>query len=210
MTVSATAVLSSPSNSSGVKFARYVAVGAVGTGLHYTAMPRVLLIATISLADVEIVLGVLYVDDGSCDSTAVVWQLREFDRRVSVLQQGCNIGKEIAMAAGLDHLRGVAIAIIDADLQDPPELIPKMLVVWKQGYDEVEMKWAGCEGESATKRWTAHAAVPGWRAGAWPVDSLGEYFGRTFFETNQRPIYLVDAVDSVDTQPRPLMAQAGR
>lgn len=111
-----------------------------------------------ALSDVDMGLEVLYVNDGSRDESAdVLRQLRESDHRVSVLQLSRNFGKEIAMAAGLDHVCGDAVVIIDADLQDPPELIPKMLVAWKQGYDQVEMQRISREGESATKRWTAHA-----------------------------------------------------
>lgn len=111
-----------------------------------------------ALSDVDIGLDVLYVDDGSRDgSDQVLRRLHESDHRVSVLQLSRNFGKEVAMAAGLDHVRGDAVVIIDADLQDPPELIPKMLVAWKQGYDQVEMKRVSREGESVAKRWTAHA-----------------------------------------------------
>lgn len=111
-----------------------------------------------ALSNVDIGLDVLYVNDGSTDgSMEVLRLLRGGDNRVSVLDLSRNFGKETAMAAGLDHVRGDAVVIIDADLQDPPELIPKMLVAWKQGYDQVEMKRVSREGESVAKRWTAHA-----------------------------------------------------
>lgn len=110
-----------------------------------------------ALSRIDIHLEVLYVNDGSTDaSMSVLRHLLGVDHRVGVLDLSRNFGKEIAMAAGLDHVRGDAVVIIDADLQDPPELIPKMLVAWKQGYDQVEMKRISREGESALKRWTAH------------------------------------------------------
>ena len=111
-----------------------------------------------ALSDLDLEHEVLYVNDGSTDGSAeVLRQLRESDSRISVLDLSRNFGKEIAMAAGLDHVRGDAVVIIDADLQDPPELIPRMLAAWKQGYDQVEMKRISREGESTAKRWTAHA-----------------------------------------------------
>ena len=111
-----------------------------------------------ALSDVDMGLEVLYVNDGSTDgSVEVLRQLRERDHRVGVLDLSRNFGKEIAMAAGLDHVRGDVVVIIDADLQDPPELIPDMLAAWQQGYDQVEMRRISREGESVAKRWTAHA-----------------------------------------------------
>ncbi|MCD0278699.1 glycosyltransferase family 2 protein [Xanthomonas melonis] len=99
----------------------------------------------------------LYVDDGSGDGSAsILRQLGREDPRVGVLTLSRNFGKEIAMAAGLDHVRGDAVVIIDADLQDPPELIGQMVAAWRQGYDQVEMKRSVRDGETALKRGTAH------------------------------------------------------
>ena len=110
------------------------------------------------LAMLDLDAEMLYVDDGSSDGTLdVLQQLRHSDARVGVLRLSRNFGKEIAMAAGLDHVRGDAVILIDADLQDPPELIPQMLAAWKQGYDQVEMRRLSRAGESAAKRWTAYA-----------------------------------------------------
>lgn len=67
-----------------------------------------------------------------------------------------NFGKEAALTAGIEHARGDAIIVIDADLQDPPELIPQMLSAWQDGADVVAMKRRSRAGETALKRWSAH------------------------------------------------------
>jgi len=80
----------------------------------------------------------LFVDDGSSDrSIELVHDLIQDDPRVSLLRLSRNFGKEAALTAGLDHVDSDAVIIIDADLQDPPELIPDMLKLWRQGYDTV-------------------------------------------------------------------------
>lgn len=68
-----------------------------------------------------------------------------------------NFGKEIAMSAGLDHAQGKAVIIIDADLQDPPELISRFVKEWQQGYDVVYGQRLERDGESAFKKFTAYA-----------------------------------------------------
>jgi glycosyltransferase involved in cell wall biosynthesis len=81
---------------------------------------------------------VIFVDDGSTDDT--LNQLRaahRADRRVRALSLSRNFGKEIAIAAGLDHARGAAAVIIDADLQHPPELIETFVARWREGYKNV-------------------------------------------------------------------------
>src|SRR5688500_6441595 len=68
---------------------------------------------------------ILFINDGSTDGTlAVMEHLRQSDPRVPIVDLSRNFGKEIALTAGLDHASGNAVVIIDADLQDPPELIP--------------------------------------------------------------------------------------
>ena len=80
----------------------------------------------------------LYVDDGSSDGTAeLLTELAEGDRRVRVLTLSRNFGHQAALTAGLDHARGAAVITIDADLQDPPEMIPEMVRVWREGHDVV-------------------------------------------------------------------------
>ena len=83
-------------------------------------------------ADAEII----YVNDGSRDGTmSLLDALRAADARVAIVDLSRNFGKEVAMSAGLDHARGDAVVVIDADLQDPPELIPEMLRAWQAGHD---------------------------------------------------------------------------
>jgi glycosyltransferase involved in cell wall biosynthesis len=80
----------------------------------------------------------LYVDDGSTDdSAAQLGGFRDSDDRVGVIELSRNFGKEVALSAGLDHATGDAVIVIDADLQDPPELIPVFLEEWRRGYDVV-------------------------------------------------------------------------
>lgn len=99
---------------------------------------------------------VIYVNDGSRDATLdILYRLRTADPRVAVLNLSRNFGKEIAMTAGLDHSRGEATVIIDADLQDPPELIPELMARWGQGYDVVYATRLSRDGESFLKKLSA-------------------------------------------------------
>jgi glycosyltransferase involved in cell wall biosynthesis len=101
---------------------------------------------------------VVYVNDGSGDGTrSQLTALRETDARVAVVDLSRNFGKEIAMSAGLDHAHGDAVVIIDADLQDPPELIPDMVRAWRDGFDVVLMRRKSRAQESWVKRATARA-----------------------------------------------------
>jgi glycosyltransferase involved in cell wall biosynthesis len=101
---------------------------------------------------------VVYVNDGSGDSTrSLLVALRETDARIAIVDLSRNFGKEIAMSAGLDHAHGDAVVIIDADLQDPPELIPDMVRAWREGFDVVLMRRKSRAQESWVKRATAHA-----------------------------------------------------
>ncbi len=100
---------------------------------------------------------VIYVDDGSIDSTRdVVELLRRDDPRIALVSLSRNFGKEIATTAGLDHARGQAVIVIDADLQDPPELIPELAAAWRQGFDMVCARRRVREGETPLKKFTAH------------------------------------------------------
>ncbi len=99
---------------------------------------------------------ILFIDDGSKDdSLEKLLEIRGRDSNVKVVQFSRNFGKEIAVSAGLDLAEGKAAIPIDADLQDPPELIPSLLEKWKEGYDVVYAKRTKRMGESWLKRWTA-------------------------------------------------------
>jgi len=101
---------------------------------------------------------IIYVDDGSSDNSLdCLHGLHQRDRAVAVVSLSRNFGKEAALTAGLDHAQGNAVVVIDADLQDPPELIPEMVRYWQQGYDVVYGRRAGRDGESWVKRFTAYA-----------------------------------------------------
>lgn len=98
----------------------------------------------------------LFVNDGSQDQTLpIIKELRDMDKRVSFVDLSRNFGKEIGMIAGLDHAKGDAVVIMDADLQDPPELIPEMIEHWEAGYDDVFAKRRSRSGESLMKKLTS-------------------------------------------------------
>jgi glycosyltransferase involved in cell wall biosynthesis len=99
---------------------------------------------------------IVFVNDGSKDNTlAAMYQWHEADPRVAVIDLSRNFGKEIAMSAGLDHAKGDAVIVIDADLQDPPELIPELVKQWEGGVDNVYAKRTVREGETILKKKTA-------------------------------------------------------
>ena len=98
----------------------------------------------------------LFVDDGSRDdSVAQLLRARDRYSGIRVVQLSRNFGKEAAVTAGLESARGDAVVLMDADLQDPPELIPRMVQAWQQGADVVLMKRRSRAGESWLKRTTA-------------------------------------------------------
>jgi dolichol-phosphate mannosyltransferase len=99
---------------------------------------------------------IVVVDDGSTDRTPeLLRELAGEDRRVRVIALSRNFGHQAALTAGLDHARGDAVVTIDADLQDPPELIPRMLDEWRAGSDVVYAVRQARAGESRTKLVTA-------------------------------------------------------
>jgi len=101
---------------------------------------------------------IIYVNDGSRDETmALLIALHRADPRVGVIDLSRNFGKEVAMSAGLDRAGADAVVVIDADLQDPPELIPEMVRAWQEGRDIVLMRRSSRAQESWLKRATAHA-----------------------------------------------------
>jgi len=96
------------------------------------------------------------VDDGSSDnSTGRISELAQKDPRVRPVIFARNFGHQIAVTAGLDYSRGAAVVIIDADLQDPPEVILELAKKWKEGYEVVYAVRAEREGETKFKLWTA-------------------------------------------------------
>ena len=100
---------------------------------------------------------VLYVDDGSRDGTwDVLRDIAAGDRRVSLLRLSRNFGKEAALTAGLDLVDEGAAMILDADGQDPPELIPRFVARWREGHDDVHGTRTRRDGEGMLKRGTAH------------------------------------------------------
>jgi dolichol-phosphate mannosyltransferase len=99
----------------------------------------------------------IIVNDGSKDSTPEKLDaLAEADPRLRVVHLSRNFGHQAALTAGLEHARGNAVAMLDADLQDPPELIPAMLAEWERGADVVYMVRKERQGETAFKLVTAH------------------------------------------------------
>ena len=99
---------------------------------------------------------VLLVNDGSKDNTfSIMKDLRNKDKRFCFLNLSRNYGKETAMIAGLDYIKGDCVILIDADLQDPPELIPEMLKFWEEGYDDVYAKRKTRKGETWLKKFTS-------------------------------------------------------
>lgn len=101
---------------------------------------------------------VVYVDDGSRDDTwPVMLGLAAADPRVRLLRLSRNFGKELALTAGLDHVDADAVVVLDADGQDPPELLPEFVARWREGHDVVYGTRASREGESWLKQATARA-----------------------------------------------------
>jgi glycosyltransferase involved in cell wall biosynthesis len=115
------------------------------------------LVATLAnLKELEGRWEVVYVNDGSKDGTLrILKELQLTDAAIGVASLSRNFGKEAAMSAGLKLARGEAVILIDADLQDPPELIGDMLRVWQQGADVVNMKRSSRQGETWFKKASA-------------------------------------------------------
>ena len=117
--------------------------------LHARLMP---VLASMSDVDARI----LYVDDGSRDATwATMQRLAVNDPRVGLLRLSRNFGKEAALTAGLDMVDEGAVMILDADAQDPPELIPQFVAKWRSGFDNVYGRRSQRAGEGIAKRATA-------------------------------------------------------
>lgn len=99
----------------------------------------------------------LFVDDGSTDrSRELLFELHERDSRVKVISLSRNFGHQLALSAGLDFASGDAVIIMDADLQDPPELVPQMVEAWRAGHEVVHAQRRRRASESRFKLGTAH------------------------------------------------------
>ena len=100
---------------------------------------------------------VIVVDDGSSDTSAIVIEAKaRADKRYRLIKLSRNFGHQIAITVGLDYAAGRAVIVMDADLQDPPEVVLEMVAKWKEGYDVVSAERASRQGESRFKRATAH------------------------------------------------------
>ena len=99
---------------------------------------------------------VLFINDGSKDKTIeIIKELRQKDERICYVDFARNFGKEIAMIAGLDYATGDCVVFMDADLQDPPELIQELVKYWEEGYDDVYAKRRSRKGETWLKKFTS-------------------------------------------------------
>ena len=111
---------------------------------------------TDALCKIGLSFEIVYVDDGSTDSTPDLLRgLQEIDERVRVVRLSRNFGHQIAITAGMEHAAGDAVVVIDADLQDPPEVITKFVAQWRMGYDVAYGVRTERDGETAFKLWTA-------------------------------------------------------
>ena len=98
----------------------------------------------------------LFVNDGSKDRTIeLIKEYREKDKRVCYVDFARNFGKETAMKAGIDYATGDAVVFLDADLQDPPEVITEMIKYWEEGYDDVYAQRKSRKGETWMKKFTS-------------------------------------------------------
>jgi glycosyltransferase involved in cell wall biosynthesis len=109
------------------------------------------------LEKISLPFEMVYVDDGSRDNTLeILRRFRATDDRIRVVGLSRNFGHQMAISAGLRYANGDAVVIVDADLQDPPEMIPDMVELWRQGWDVVYGLRTDREGETPFKRMTAN------------------------------------------------------
>jgi len=121
---------------------------------------EVLLVLYERLTDVMNGMGapyeIIFVNDGSVDASLMLMrELRAKDEHVKFLSLSRNFGHQVAITAGLDHSVGEAVVVMDADLQDPPEVIPQLITKWREGYEVVVAVREERRGETAFKRGTA-------------------------------------------------------
>jgi polyisoprenyl-phosphate glycosyltransferase len=115
-----------------------------------------LLLSSLHEALSNVTWEVIFVDDGSTDETwGVLERSAAADSHVKMLRFSRNFGHQAAVTAGLDFAGGNAVVVMDADLQDPPELLPRMLALYYEGYDIVSPQRISRDAETTFKRWTA-------------------------------------------------------
>jgi dolichol-phosphate mannosyltransferase len=132
------------------------------------AIPKLLPAVRRALAPLDVDYELIFVDDGSKDqSRELIEREAELDSRIRLLGFSRNFGHQAAITAGLDFATGDAVVVMDADLQDPPELIPEMLALYHQGFDVVSAQRTERHGETAFKRGTAALF---YRSMRWAVD----------------------------------------
>jgi polyisoprenyl-phosphate glycosyltransferase len=111
---------------------------------------------TAALEEIGLPFEIIFVDDGSKDDTPrVLAEVHAADPRICVVRLSRNFGHQVAISAGLEFARGSAVVLIDADLQDPPEVIPEMVATWRKGHDVVYGTRRHRDGETAFKMLTA-------------------------------------------------------
>jgi len=110
------------------------------------------------MAELDAPAETIFVDDGSADCSAIILRAKaKDDPRYRFVGLSRNFGHQIAITAGMDAARGDAIIVMDADLQDPPEVVGQMVERWKEGYEVVYGRRLSRDGESRFKQWTASA-----------------------------------------------------
>jgi dolichol-phosphate mannosyltransferase len=119
-------------------------------------LPMLLLRLERLLQELDGAAEAIFVDDGSSDCSAIVLrQKAKDDPRFRYIGLSRNFGHQVAITAGMDAARGDAIVVMDADLQDPPEVVGEMIALWKEGYEVVYGRRLSREGEGRFKTWTA-------------------------------------------------------
>ena len=109
------------------------------------------------LGQVNLTCEIIFINDGSTDQTLdLLKNISEKDKRILIIDLSRNFGKEAALTAGLDICRGRAAIPVDADLQDPPDLIPELIAQWGKGYDVVNAVRRSRREDSRLKRYSAH------------------------------------------------------